>query len=116
MVTLTELLRRADAHMNATGRWFGTYRKSYFSPRSRTAGLAEMIRGSGRKPRTAVQRAQAQLSHKERLSAEHQLALEAAPAWDPRSLDRSKYFPHSSDRELARGARRAKLVELKEAA
>lgn len=45
--------------------------------------------------------------HKKRVRAEHAKALAKGRVFDPRTLDRSKYFPHQSDRERTRGARGA---------
>lgn len=98
----TTRLRQA-AHDAATEAWGETNR------RSRTAGLAEMARGQKRPQRTSEQRARMQLAHKDKLRASAAKALgwsiEHRP-WNPRHLDRSMYFPHQSDREINRGARK----------
>lgn len=43
--------------------------------------------------------------HKKRVRAEHAKALANGPVFDPRTLDRSKYLPHQSDRERNRATR-----------
>lgn len=87
---------RQQAHDAATEAW------SNIGRRSRTAGLAEMVRGSHRKPQTAKQRATRQKQHKDRLHAATALAITTASRFDVKALDRSRYFPHQSDRERNR--------------
>ena len=107
MIGKHERARRDGAHVDATAAWHAIERKSFGLPRSPTAGLGEMIRSIGASRRVPAEvRAHRQKMHKARLRAAHAKALASARVFDSRTLDRSRYFPHQSDREKARRVRR----------
>lgn len=101
MIDSKERARREDAHVVADMAW------SDAGKRSRTGGLSDMIRGSNRKVVPVEVRRHRQETHKRQVRAAAERALKNARVFDVRSLDRSRYFPHQSDRERTRGARRA---------
>jgi hypothetical protein len=43
--------------------------------------------------------------HKRKLREAARQALADGPVFDPKSLDRSRYFPHQSEREINRATR-----------
>lgn len=87
------------AHDGATCAWAVTTRLH-----ARTAGLAEMLRGSRKAPQTTEQRKSRQEAHKQRLRSI--FSRSHLPDFDSRTLDRSRYFPHQGDRQRNRAARK----------
>ena len=96
--------QKENAHGVAAEAWSEIDRRP-----SRCVGLGEMLRASLRpsKPlRTAEQRSQMQNDHKARLRGVNTRARKRMEPWNPRAADRSRYFPHQSDRERNRRARK----------
>lgn len=108
MIDSKERARRDEAHALADMAWARSHR------RSRTDGLGDLVRsiGAGRRTPAEVRRLRQQ-HHTQRLSATAIKSLEWSDKhnpWNPRSLDRSRYFPHQSERERTRGKRRAQAA------
>lgn len=59
-------------------------------------------------------RALRQQLHKKHLRAERERAEKAAKPFNPRDLDRSKYFPHQCEREMARRVRKVNAIATKQ--
>lgn len=100
MIDSKERARREEAHALADYHWSGQRR------RSRTNGLADALRSIGTSKTTPTEvRKLRQDMHKTRLRDAAAKALkwsnEHRP-WNPRHLDRSRYFPHQSERERTR--------------
>lgn len=110
MISHDETARREEAHVKADMAWANIDRKSLRLPHSRTGGLADMVRSIGTSTSTPPDvRRHRQDHHKQRLRAAAAAALawtDKHRPWNPRSLDRSRYFPHQSEREINRGQRR----------
>lgn len=103
MTSSVELARRERAHLRADMAW------SRAGRRSRTNGLAEMVRGIDDGPSTTPPevRAHRQHVHKQRLRDATARAQKNARVGFRKPLDRSRYFPHQSERERTRGERQA---------
>lgn len=104
MIDSKERARREEAHVIADMAWARAHR------RSRTEGLGDLVRSIGSNPRTPAEvRGLRQQHHKQRLRVTAIKSLEWSNkhnVWNPRTADRSRYFPHQSDRQKTRGARR----------
>lgn len=103
MISLKERDRRDEAHVKADMAWSKARR------RSRTNGLGDMVRSIGISEATPPEvRDLRQQRHKWQVRTSTLKALEWFKKnllWDTRTLDRSKYFPHQSDRERNRATR-----------
>ena len=104
MIDSKERARRDQAHTKADMAWAKAY-----PHRSRTGGLGDLVRSIDAGPSTTPPevRKLRQDTHKRRLRDATARATKNGRPWDPRKLDRSRYFPHQSDRERTRGERQA---------
>ena len=103
MIDAKERRRRQAAHDDATEAWSKTGRYA------RVYGLGDMIRSVGRsaairKVMPPEARKAKQVRHKARLREVRASNVHPQP-WNPRKLDRSRYFPHQGEREIARRTR-----------
>lgn len=103
MISHDETARREEAHVKADMAWSRAYKRSL------TNGLGDAVRSIGTsRPTPPEVRRHRQEHHRQQLRAAALKALkwtdEHRP-WRPRDLDRSKYFPHQSEREINRGKR-----------
>ena len=106
--------QKAEAHARAQEAWDAVERKKGGSPRRAVSGLAERIRGSNRKPKTAEhKRAEREAMHRQMA----QTLKRNTRTFQPARIDDSKYLPHQGPRECARRVRQGlSLPEMAEAA
>ena len=101
MIDSHERARREEAHAAADMAW--AYK------RSRTNGLGDAVRSIGTSTSTPPEvRRHTQAYHKQQLRAAAVKAMQWTDKhrpWNPRYLDRSRYFPHQSEREINRATR-----------
>lgn len=93
--------RRDIAHDAAAAGWAKRGRVS------RVSGLASAIRAiaGSRHPVPGIPIKVRQARHRIRLQEHYNRIVARTRPWDCRAADRSRYFPHQSDRELARRVR-----------
>lgn len=104
MISHDETARREEAHVKADMAWSRAYK------RSRTNGLGDAVRSIGTsRPTPPEVRRHRQEYHRQQLRTvvvKSRKYTDEHPTWNCRDLDRSRYFPHQSEREINRGQRR----------